>query len=189
MPKGPTIDLIKAPGIDRKTLNRTTRSIRFLPPHEAMASEIEASDGRFPKPEDLDLPPAYWDNPVVINAKASGDPLPHPCVLFLDGVRYQSSNSGRADSVLGFWWRSFGTQQRHLVAAIRMQTLCRCGCRGWCTIHPVLAAIAHSMELMRDGVRDNEVFDGSRREASNAYSMESKGRELGFRAMLLFVTG
>ena len=188
LPKGPHLDGILVPAVDRRTQIRTQRRILFLPPHEAFASEALELNG-FSNPEHMELPESYHSNKLVIDAKERGDSLPTPLIMFADGVRYTSTQAGRSDSILGIWFRSFETGKRHLVVAIRLQFLCRCGCRGWCTLHPIWCAIAWSLRFMSQGIRPTCMFDGRDRQRSDPYSPETAGLLLGYTAMLLFITG
>ena len=187
LPKGPKVDTLQIPGIDRRTLRGCSTTIHFMPPHEAIAHEF--SESEMAPPETMTLPPCYHSNPVVQKARDNGDPLPQPLILFLDGVRYTAMLAGRSDSVLGIWVRSWATGKRHLCAALRVSNMCRCGCKGWCTIYPVLSACAFSFMNMATGVRPNFTFDGKQRLDSDPYSVSQAGPALGYTAMLLWITG
>ena len=53
----------------------------------------------------------------------------HPLALYVDGVRHT-----KRDGVIGFFIYSLVTPRRHLCVAVRKSDLCRCGCRGWCSM-------------------------------------------------------
>ena len=187
LPNGPHLDILKVPGIDRASMVRTTRHLHFLPPHEALAAEAHNSQIR--RPEDMELPQCYFENPIVQAAQEAGQRLPHPCIIFIDGVRYRSALAGRGDSVLGIWLRTFASGTRHLLCALSVSQFCRCGCKGWCTIFPVLCAIAHSFIHMARGQRPACKPDGSARLPGDPYSVDTTNQSLGFTAMLMWITG
>ena len=185
---GPQLDCIKAQAIDHKTAVNTERKILMLPPLEAIAAEVK----EMPAMLDFDpaaLPPCYHSNPKVKEAKDQGKPPPLPLALFADGIRYKTVLAGRADAILGIWVRSLTTQRRHLLCSIRVQRMCRCGCRGWCTLHPIMSALAHSFKGLALGRRLNTFWDNTPRLPSDPYGVGGAGDELGFRAVLLYLTG
>lgn len=63
--------------------------------------------------------------------------------------------------MIGFWIYSVLTQQRHLVVAIRRDTLCRCGCRGWCTLHGIFRFLRWSLEALANHRFPCQRHDGS----------------------------
>ena len=54
----------------------------------------------------------------------------HPSALYVDHV----GSTTKRDGVVGFFIYSLVTQRRHLRVAVRKSDLCRCGCRGWCSL-------------------------------------------------------
>eukprot|EP00959_Pyramimonas_sp_CCMP1952_P182227 3810069-Pyramimonas_sp.AAC.1 len=135
------------------------------------------------------MPPCYHTNPIVQAKLNRGEPPPVPIALFADGVRYTATLAGRADSILGMWIRTLKSQKRHLLCSIRVNRMCRCGCRGWCTLHPVWAALAHGFRGLALGRRPRMKWDGTPRQPDDPFSVELLGEDLGFSAVLLFMTG
>ena len=51
--------------------------------------------------------------------------------------------------------------KRHVVCVIRKSSLCKCGCRGWCTLFPVFQMLKWSFKALYEGRRPSEGHDGS----------------------------
>jgi hypothetical protein len=97
------------------------------------------------KPEDrrqcvLDVP-AYSCHPVVLDCRAKGDRLPMPLAIYLDGVCFVSQSAGRSETVTELWIHNLLTGVRHFVAGVNSGDQCACGCRGHCTMYPVMLHI------------------------------------------------
>ncbi len=131
----------------------------------------------------------FESNPLVQKIRSETGRTPLPLTLFADSVRYTSPLAGRASSILGIFLRTGVTQRRHLLAAVRSSKLCRCGCRGWCTLSHVWSYIASSLRSLALGRRTNTLFTGEIRDTAHPYSIESAGEKLHFNAVLLWVTG
>ena len=67
-----------------------------------------------------------------------------PLVLYWDGVMYT-----KRDSFLGLSVTDYRTMKSSLIALFRKGDMCNCGCRGWCTLYPILVEIALNL---KDGV-------------------------------------
>eukprot|EP00969_Alexandrium_andersonii_P223897 9888512-Alexandrium_andersonii.AAC.1 len=90
-----------------------------------------------------------------------GNPLPPPLALYTAGVRYSSQIAGRAKSVTGFWLINLHSGSRHLLATLSSNELCKCGCRGWCSVFALLAAVAWQLKAAACGQRPSQCVDGS----------------------------
>jgi len=84
---------------------------------------------------DGELPPIYWNHPVV---RSAINVLVHPVCIFVDGVSF-----GRQgwDNCIAWWAYFMFSKTRHLIAVLRKSELCSCGCRGWCSIQPIWESI------------------------------------------------
>ncbi len=107
-----------------------------LPQHsKGSLGEIAAlprSDARLREwVESAQRPPCYETHPVVSDVPPN---TVWPLAIYLDGV-----GSIKRDSVLGIWVLNLVSMWRHLIAAIPKRDMCRCSCRHWCTLWPVLA--------------------------------------------------
>ena len=105
-------------------------------PHDVLCQEIAEDPSILDKAKDIDWPPSFYDNEVYKNNK---DKPVVPYCLYVDGVR-----TTVRDGVIGFWTYSLVTMKRFLVTLIRKSELCRCGCRGWCSLWPVFKMISWS---------------------------------------------
>eukprot|EP00959_Pyramimonas_sp_CCMP1952_P248860 5202136-Pyramimonas_sp.AAC.1 len=85
--------------------------------------------------------PVYTTHPIVEKARCEGGPKPIPCGIYIDGVTYHQSASGRQDSVTGIWLVNLLSNKRHLLSTLRHSEECACGCRGWCSVYPLLSEV------------------------------------------------
>ena len=136
---------------------RSVKRIPFRAPHECLAAEAASSSLLEAAPEKDDWMPAFEQHPIVIDALANGKTILPSC-LYLDGIRFTRAISvGRSDSILAFFCYSLLSQKRVLLGVLRKSEYCRCGCRGWCTVWPVLAFLSWSYRVgagLLDGKSD-----------------------------------
>ena len=128
----------------------------------------------------LEMPRCFHDHPVTRSAAGSGQPV-RPISVYLDGVQFT-----REDSVLGFWVVCHLTNKRFLSALVRKSELCQCGCRGWCSLHPIFTMLAWSFRALACGVFPSE--DPARQELDPIRANFS-GERMQFRAAVLFIKG
>jgi hypothetical protein len=166
------------------------QSLPMMPMHEAFAKEIKVS------PELLDIKngdwaPCYESNPIVVQAQRDGLMKPIPIALYLDAVRFTAQSAGRTDSMLGFWAHSLQSNQRHLLTCIRTRDFCRCGCRGWCSVYPILLSLSWSAHAMVSGQRPLLKHDGSCFDAGDEFGNIAieHGSSLNYRAVILYIKG
>jgi hypothetical protein len=131
--------------VPRYTKHDAGRSVHMLPfraPHEVLCNEVVSDPGILTKlsalTRDGEWSDSYLEHDVVRNAPGQSV---LPCVLYVDGVR-----TTRRDGVIGFWVYNLISMQRFLVAILRKSELCRCGCRGHCSIWPVLNMLTWSFK-------------------------------------------
>ena len=134
----------------RSSATRTDVQMPMIPPHEAVQEELARSAEPLQQQlrDALDLgemPPFYTEHPAVTSAPEGV--LVQPAALYMDGVAFQ-----RQDGVLGIWLHLLFSKSRHLLSVVRRSELCSCGCKGWCTLQPILAALAWSLAAMCIGV-------------------------------------
>jgi hypothetical protein len=127
---------VTIPVHDRNGTVRDQRETPTLPLHEALFREVQATPGLLEESRAAAWPPSYNEHHLVQEARAAGEDLPVPVALYLDGVHYAANQPGRNDGVLGIWCYFLQTHRRHLSINLRLRDLCKCGCRGWCTLHP-----------------------------------------------------
>ena len=85
----------------------------------------------------------YYKHPVV-TSNAGLSVL--PWALYLDGVPFT-----KRDGCISFFGVNLLTRARHNIANLRKSDLCRCGCRGWCSLYPVLMAINWMLVCLATG--------------------------------------
>ncbi|CAE7032303.1 unnamed protein product [Symbiodinium sp. CCMP2592] len=56
-----------------------------------------------------------------------------PVAVYFDGVQYTKN-----ENFLGFYVTNLRTKRQQLVWLLRLSELCSCGCRGWCSVFPLL---------------------------------------------------
>ena len=126
--------ILPVPGF-AKGEGRAKIPLLVIPPHEALeeAARQDPTSRTILREavDDRTLPPCYYDNPLVAANPPGAGPLA-PYSLFVDGVPYSND-----DSVMGIWVLDVLTDQRFLLGLLRKKLLCRCGCRGWCTLWAV----------------------------------------------------
>lgn len=152
----PEYYVLQVPGSDRGSGERCVHDIETVPPHEALATELAEN------PAILDQlraggPAADWaknytEHPVVV-ASEPGTVL--PLALYCDGVPYTN-----LDGFLGFWIYNLVSWKRHLVAVVRKSQLCDCGCRRWCSLHPVFELLSWSLGALAAGIFPEARHDG-----------------------------
>lgn len=79
-----------------------------------------------------------------------------PCAVFLDGTPFQNR-----DSFLALVVYNLVTFKRHIVGLLRKSNLCKCGCRGWCSVQPLLDLVRWSFEQLALGRHPSARHDGS----------------------------
>ena len=174
---------LSVPGHKRSDASRCTVETSFVPPHEALDAEIHNIDAsallRAAK-NGKHLPPSYFDHLVVVGAPAE-TPV-YPIAVYMDGVRFT-----RTDSAHGVTVYNVLTGVRHLVAVLRKSEVCRCGCRGWCTMWHLFQFLHWSFATMAAGVHPSARHDGSAFLPSDSTRAALSGVQLGWRAALLFL--
>ena len=178
---------LRAHGYVKGERGRAERVYMVIPLHEALASLcLTKVTYRFLLLEHLSdktLPECYFKNKVFVEHGHEG--LVAPYALFLDAVPYSHD-----DSVMGIWAVCVITEERLLLAIIRSRSLCKCGCRGWCTMWEVHSWLAWSVQALSEGVypsrrHDHLEFDSDDDAARAALS----GTDIGMRFCLLYIKG
>eukprot|EP00959_Pyramimonas_sp_CCMP1952_P410642 8605605-Pyramimonas_sp.AAC.1 len=67
--------------------------------------------------------------------------------------------------------------------------MCRCGCRGWCSMYVILFYIRWLLEVLRNGIRPTRMHDGSEICAVVKEQREQHGEDLGFRGVVCWLKG
>ena len=151
--------------------------------HEALGDELVASDARAKLHDAIEhrrLPDQYFNHPAVFGASAES--MPHPYCIYLDAVAYT-----RADEVLGVFAYFVLTGRRHLLFCIRKSEVCNCGCKGYCSLFPILDVLAWSAKNMLLGKHPSRRHDDADWRSEDAARASYAGSQLGWSAVCLFL--
>ena len=174
---------VPAPCYTKHNLRRVVRQTPVRVPHEVLDSELKARPLlRAELQASVDQrvwPEQYWRHPLV---SAAARPV-MPLALYVDGVAFL-----KKDSVLGIWVYSLLTEKRHLVCVLRKRWMCRCGCRGWCSLYPCLELVRWSLLWASRGEYPPTGHDGRQRALDEPRAALS-GDELHFKGVLLHIKG
>ena len=164
---------IDVAGHRKADMSRTDFKLMVRMPYENLDDELNSDPAITVKLQEAidsrDLPPSYFDHPVVLGTP---DPV-LPCALYMDGLPYSLT-----DSVVGVWLVNLITNSRSMVALVRKRLVCKCGCQGWCTYYPLLLFLHWVFAQMATGVLPflgflNAPFTGAR-QALGGMSMRVK---------------
>ena len=147
------------------------RHLRRMPvqiPHEVLDAEAR-SDPCF-----IDTLTRAKDDgslPSIITESMGGGPLASPVAIYIDGVQFI-----KQDSLIGIWAYHILTGIRYVCLALRKSWLCRCGCRGWCSVWIALDFVRWSLEAGVRGVYPlvgygGEAFAGTRLATAGTHMM------------------
>ena len=149
------LDSLPLPSSDSGDGSRIEYRQPVIHPHEHLNLEM-ADDGEELKEklaaarrDDL-LPPVHTNHPIVLKHGTDVQPV----VLYLDGVP-----TTKKDGVLGVWLYFHFSRKRHCCTIIKKSRMCKCGCRGWCTLFVVFAWLNWSFLLMADGEHPSRTWD------------------------------
>ena len=135
--------------------SRTSYKLPVIPAYDLLNNEIieslELAEALAREVREKKLPPLYTDHVV---AKASNWTA-QPVILYIDGVP-----TAKRDGVFGCWLYFKLSKKRHLSVVVRKSRLCKCGCRGWCTLFVVMKYLHHSIQAMALGEHPHETWDG-----------------------------
>ena len=124
-------------------------------------------------------PPCYLAHRIYRQAPANV--FVWPFSIYLDGVQFT-----REDSVLGIWVICHITFRRFLVCSLRKSELCTCGCRGWCSLRPLMDMMHWSCQAL---ARGQHPLGGPAGAELPAELAALAGNALRFRACCLFIKG
>ena len=85
----------------------------------------------------------YYTHPVV-TSNPRENVLPR--ALYLDGIPFNNR-----DGCISFYAVNLLTKAHHNIVNLRKSDTCRCGCRGWCSLFPILLAINWMMVCLATG--------------------------------------
>lgn len=177
---------VSVPLFRRGDASRKLVDIPTLPPHEVVAEEMGANGAQILEQLGTtiasgSMPRAYFDHPVVQQAQADGA-LARPLALYLDAVDF-----AREDASLGIWLSDCLTGRRWCVACFRKSEMCKCGCSGACSTHPVFRMITWSLRHLATGYYPQSLPGGE--EFASESRKALRGTPLGVRGAVIAVKG
>jgi hypothetical protein len=178
-----TLDL---PGHDKNSMTRVKHSFDVMPAHEQIDEDLSQNAQTA---ELIDwirtAPPSYTDHPVVRETPdGSPDGLVQPGALYLDGVPYANN-----DSIIGVWIENMINQKRYLVVVLRKKIVCRCGCRGWCTLYNIFMFLDWIIRSLALGIHPLRRHDNKEWEIGDANRAQLAGKLMRRRFCIIYVKG
>jgi len=179
---------LHAPGYDKKYASRQLLQFQVAPAHESLAEEIvhdvSIVDALLERLREGTMPAQYSNHPVVRTAPAGTRVIPY--TLYMDAAPYS-----KVDSVLGIfvYFEVSPNARRHLVASISKRKLCKCGCRGWCTLVNFLWCIRWMIEAGAEGIFPPCRHDQSPFGVGDETRDANAGAEMAARFCLLWLKG
>ena len=168
---------VPIPCFSKPTFQRYIRDVPVAVPHEVLDEEA-ANDPCFADTlSNAELPELYHQR---VRQFDKGRPV-SPVALYLDGVPFN-----KRDSCLGIWTYHVLTGRRHLCLVLRKSWLCRCGCKGWCSLWAAFEFCRWSFAHGANGEYPNAGF---RNEPLKHERATLAGKQLAFRQLLLYIKG
>ena len=130
---------LEVPAYTKKGCMRTKMNIAVRLPSVILAEKYDDLNHVEPAGADPSILSIYGSHPVVKKGLETGIHWSRilALALYWDGVKYTSR-----DSFVGIFMTDYRTMEPALLALWRKSDVCNCGCRGWCTIFPILLEIA-----------------------------------------------
>ena len=144
---------IAVPGHTKHSSSRTMHDIAVLPPHELLHKEFVEQPGLSAKAASAVWPAEYTQHPI---AQASPNPVT-PLAFYMDGCQFTKAGA----QVLVFVVVNILSGVQHLAAVLRKKEICKCGCRGWCSIRPLLEFFRWSFGALGMGAFPAACHDGT----------------------------
>ena len=141
---------------NRADATRSTLSLPTVPAHEALVEEMGRTPNMYAMLAETSrlglLPRCYYDHKL---AKRAEDVIVLPLCLYVDGIQYTDR-----DNLISFYVHNVATDCRHLVVAIRKNDVCKCGCKGWCSIWGIHTFLRWTFRALAAGVWPDRKHDG-----------------------------
>lgn len=136
---------------------RVVEPLPCLLPHEIICDEYrdntETIRHAFATTE---FPVGFTEHPVTQACRLSGT-FAWPLALYVDGVKF-----AREDTANGWWLVDLITGRRWSLCNMRKSQLCQCGCKGWCSIYPIMLLLGWSCRALVAGVHPSRGHTGLR---------------------------
>ena len=175
--------MLNLPGHSKHDVSRSISRVAAKPAYEALAAEMADTPGIMQniaagirRNEWADN---FLEHPLVKDCGPEGI---IPLGLYIDGVQYQ-----RRNSTIGFWVINLMTQRRHLMVVLQKRDLCRCGCKGYCSLYPTLSFVEWSIASLVSGMYPATRHDGPWEDGS--VGKQFSCQPLGFKAVPVLFKG
>ena len=169
-----------------ETGEQDSRALPCLPAHELLQAEMDETPELLELLETAKKSGGSWSRQYTAHPVVQGAPEGEavmPIGLFCDGVPFQ-----KRDSALVFYVVNLLSGKRHLTIAIRTSEMCACGCKGWCTLYPVMLFIAWSLKSLAAGKWPSARHDGRPFTAVDGNRAALAGEPL-MKAALVYILG
>jgi len=143
---------IAVPAHTKHNVDRTVHKVRVVPPHECLHRECVEDPDIAPKVKDTEWPPSVVQHKVFRDS--SGTAVPP--ALYVDAAEYATRGS-----ILIFVLCNLVSGARHLCCVLKKKDFCRCGCRGWCTLRPIMEFLNWSFGALARGRFPASRHDGA----------------------------
>ena len=108
-----------------------------------------------------------------------------PITLYSDATPYT-----KTDSFYGFYLQPAWSRARYVLVALKKSSLCPCGCKGYCTLAPIFAALIWSLNLLAFGRTPSHRHDGGSWKASDTSRCNVRvAQPFGFYAAVIGMRG
>ena len=138
---------LSVPCYAKHSAERIVREVAVAHPHEEFNNEVlvySEAHGQLREAQQTGvLPDGYWGHVGIKDRSADGA---FPLAVYVDGMPYR-----KKDGIIAWVVINLVTGCRHLICILRKGELCRCGCKGWCSMWVVWRWIRWSLEALFDG--------------------------------------
>ena len=112
----------------------------------------------------------------------------HACFFpSLSDLRYGgAAGAGRLRTIIVVSCCNLVTGRRHVMGVLRKHVCCRCGCKGWCSLYPLLSFVRWSIDALAEGKWPDKHPDRPWR-VKDGPNYERAGSDLGFRGAVQYV--
>ena len=144
---------------EKRTSIRSPVSTPIHLPHEAILKDYDPLEhAACTYVSEAEKYPMFAEHPITQQAQADGLPACQviPVALYWDGISYTKN-----ESALCYWAQNMRTLKKELLATVRKEDLCKCGCRHWCSMFIIQTVIAWSLIAGALGIHPSTRHDGS----------------------------
>ena len=143
---------IAVPAHTKHNVERTVINVSVAPPHECLHREYTEDPDLTAKAKDIEWPPSVLEHKVFKGSGGTAVPL----ALYVDAAEYSTQGS-----ILLFVICNLVSGARHLACVVKKKDFCRCGCRGWCSLKPIMDLLNWSFSALARGMFPASRHDGA----------------------------